>query len=206
MMKVSAVMLPAMLVLAGVVLCGHQAGGAFALTASCEPGAELDLAARVVDVQHEGARARVTLEVVFSSRRALKSFRLFESRHRDISRRERRTGTPRSRPRATREVGYIDFTAGRSSAISSSSGRLLLHGGGMDGESGGRIPAQPEYVLQHTVVLDSGREHGLLFSAVTEDLEGDQATVKAYVPINLIPEQQPEIVDGLIQYRARVAP
>jgi hypothetical protein len=193
-------------ILVGVSMWGLEANGAAAPAASCEPGIDLDLAARIVDITPEGDRARVTLEVVFSSQRPLRTFRVYESRIRDVSRQRTRTSSSRTRREAEREVEQVEPTEGRSSSLFTSSGRSLVRVMSVADDKLSPESERPVHRLRHTVLLDSGREHGLLFSAVMEDLQGDLQTVEAFVAVDLVSTRQPELVDGLIQFRARALP
>jgi hypothetical protein len=205
-MKNSVAPVCAMLLVGGLLLSGHQVGHASASTPACEPGAELDLAVRVVEVAQEADQARVTLEVVLSSQQALRSYRILETRSRSLARDRTRTGSSRAGEDRTREVAQRDLTEGRSSLQSAPPGRSFNGTGGQQVEVGGQLSGRPEYVMYHSVVLDLGKEHGLKFSAFTENSAGGQAAASAYVQVNLDPDQQPELVDGLVQFRAQVAP
>ena len=205
-MRLSSAMIPAVLLAAGLFFFAGEAGPPSGARAGCEPGADLDLAARVMEVVHEGSRARVTLEVVFTSRKALRSYRIFASRSRNLSGQGLRVGTARHREEQRREVGRGDLSDGRSLFSSTSSPRLLRRGdspGGADGEGLARVPT---YTLRHTVTLDRGRAHGLVFTAEAEDPSGELRQAKAYVHVNLKPEEQPELLEDLVQFRARAVP
>jgi hypothetical protein len=71
-------------------------------------------------------------------------------------------------------------------------------------ESG--LPARAVRHVQVTVDLDEGREHHLLFTAEGLDAAGDRHATSASLRIDLDPARAPRLVDGLVEYRARVQP
>lgn len=59
-----------------------------------------------------------------------------------------------------------------------------------------------ERTIRHTVDLEQGKEHHLIFDAVIEDAAGNLLKTTTHVTVNLDPSRQPELLDGLVQYRA----
>ena len=59
--------------------------------------------------------------------------------------------------------------------------------------------------IRHTVELEQGKEHHLIFDASFEDAAGDLLETSAHVTVNLDPTRQPEMLDGLVQYRATMS-
>jgi hypothetical protein len=58
--------------------------------------------------------------------------------------------------------------------------------------------------LRFTLDLRQGRVHELLFSARSEDPGQEPLQSSAYLKVNLDPDLEPEALDDLIQYRAKM--
>ena len=67
----------------------------------------------------------------------------------------------------------------------------------------------PRRAVRHLTVavdLEDGREHHLLFSAEGRDAAGARHATSAALRIDLDPAREPRLLDGLVEYRARVQP
>lgn len=189
------------------ILPDRQSG----LSAGCEPAADLQVAARVVEIDQQGAKARVVIEMVVSSHLELTSFRVHQSRLSFNSSGRARLGMARRGTVAPIPMVLLEADPGRLSGMRRSarqmsvpaSRRLLRRGDLVANEDATLIREGVQQVLRYAVILTHGVDHHLLLSVDAEDLEGGIHAAQAYVRVGLDPSTQPERPEGLVQFRAR---
>ncbi len=164
---------------------GGQAGHEGPGQAGCEPGVDLDLTARTAEIRQQGSTARVLVEITIASRLDLTDA-VLSGRRLD----PKRTGT-----------------AGGLLALSAL-GQARSGGQGQSGPGGLSLPVAAGDVRKLVVAVElvQGTRHDLLFTLSGEGQDGAPVQVEAHLPVNLDPALAPEILDGLIQYRAVNAP
>ncbi|MCZ6601187.1 MAG: hypothetical protein O7A07_10105 [Acidobacteria bacterium] len=197
--------------MAGLVFSGTSPERQGISSSGCEPGADIQVSARVVEIIEQGAKAHVVIEMLLASRLDLTSFRIHQSRLSVPSRGGARLGVARSTAEALTPMVLYEADPGRlSGRIESAfqttvpaSRRLLRRGDLVAAEDATLIREGAPQAIRYTVTLSRGLDHHLLLDVAAEDSRGEIHAAQAYVRVGLDPRTQPERLEGLVQFRAR---
>jgi hypothetical protein len=68
----------------------------------------------------------------------------------------------------------------------------------------GSLPRRVARKIQHEIILEPGREHHLTFTFQAQEPTGRLRETTSYLRVNLDPRLEPEVMDDLVQFRARM--